>query len=52
MNKSNTSVLYSTLAFTAIVGSFSYPFLSIANGQSSMDMMSNMVYGTMKQAMG
>jgi hypothetical protein len=46
MNRSNTSVLYSALAFTAIVGSFFLPaFLLVANGQSPMDMMSNMMMG-------
>jgi hypothetical protein len=46
MNRSNTSVLYSALAFTAIVGSFFLPaLLSVANGQSPMDMMSNMMMG-------
>jgi hypothetical protein len=36
MNKSNARLLYSALAVGAIVGSFFSPFISVANGQSSM----------------
>ena len=46
MNRSNTSVLCSALAFTVTVGSFFLPtFVSVANGQSSMNMMSKMMMG-------
>jgi hypothetical protein len=34
MNKSDASLLYSTLVVVAIVGSFFSPFISIASGQS------------------
>ena len=44
MNRSNTSVLCSALAFTVTVGSFFLPtFVSVANGQSPMNMMSKMM---------
>jgi hypothetical protein len=46
MNRSNTSVLCSALAFTVTVGSFFLPtFVSVANGQSPMNMMSKMMMG-------
>lgn len=42
MNKSNASLLYSTLAIAAILGFFFSPFVSIASAQSPMDLMSMM----------
>lgn len=46
MNRSSTSVLCSALAFTVTVGSFFLPTLvSVANGQSPMNMMSKMMMG-------
>jgi hypothetical protein len=46
MNRSNTNVLCSALAFTAIVGSFFLPTLvSVADGQSPMNMMSKIMMG-------
>jgi hypothetical protein len=42
MNKLSTSLLYTTLIATALVGSFFSPFVSVANGQSLSDLMSMM----------
>lgn len=42
MNKLSTSLLYTALIATALVGSFFSPFVSVANGQSLSDLMSMM----------
>jgi hypothetical protein len=42
MNKLSTSLLYTALIATALVGSFFSPYVSVANGQSLSDLMSMM----------
>jgi len=42
MNKQHTNLMYSALIAGALIGSFFSPYVSVANGQSPMDLMSMM----------
>jgi hypothetical protein len=43
MNRPNASLLYSALVATAIVGSFSIPFVSVANGQPTQNNLMDLI---------
>jgi hypothetical protein len=45
MNRPNASMLYSALIITALVGSFSIPFISVANGQTTQENLMDLIPG-------